>query len=318
MNKTTGILFCLNVLRKYSDLKHPLSIKEITDYMIKDYNYKVCRQSISKYIKTLNEEGYEISQIKKKYYFNSYPFEESEISLLCHSVIANTSIPTSYSKDLIEKLKSFQSINTINKNYSLYITNVDKRNNPDLFLNIDLLSEAIDENRTITFHYYRYNDNCELIDFNKKEYLVVPLSILAKNNRFYLLAINPLMEREEVRHYRIDRIKNLKITEKYKKTKPDFSAYEYAKNRMYMQTGDIFTFKLEINNPYIFDELIDNLGLDIIINKDNDKYVVTCKSPEQSIIYFACQYIKYVTIIEPQSTKEKIVALLKESLKNYK
>ena len=286
--------------------------------MASEYENDICRQSIGKYIKLLNNEGINIAKNKKKYYFADRNFDDSEIELLCHSVMANPSIPATYSSDLIRRLKALQSINFGNKRLDFNICNVDKRDNRELFLNIDIISKAIDENKTIRFHYLRYGDDKQMHDFKNREYYLAPLCIVCKQNRFYLLATSANCEFSGVRHYRIDKIQKIKIADECHMAKPNIDAYEYTKNRIYMQSGDIRTFKLLINDPYIFDELIDNCGMDIVVKKVRDNaYEVIVKAPESSIVFLACQYIQFIKVLSPLETKNKVINLLKNSLMNY-
>lgn len=319
MKRITSVVDCLRVLEKYSDPKHQLSQEDIIQKMKEDFDSDICRQSIAKYIKALNENGYNISHNKRRYYYDSRLFEDSEIELLCHSVMANPSIPSKYSAELIQKLQELQSVHFAeNKNLNFNICNVDKRDNRDLFWNIDNISDAIENKLIIHFHYFRYNENKKLVDFNDKEYTVVPVKILAKQNRFYMLAISPNQEFEGIRHYRIDRIKNIAKGEVYRYRIPHIDAYEYARHRTYMQGGEIERFKLEVTSRYMFDEIIDNCGMNIDINKVGEEtYHVSLKAPESSVIFLAFQYIRYIKILEPLKTKEKMLKLLEESLVKY-
>lgn len=319
-NTNNGLVHCLKVLMTYSDYDHPLSLNDIIDLIEQDFNRSYCRQSISKYITELNKMDILIESRKRKYYYDNRLFEDSEIELLCHSVISNTTIPANYSMDLIDKLKNMQGkYFANNKNLSFNICNLSKRDNQDLFLNIDMISGAIDKSCALSFHYYRYNSEKQFINFSKKTYRVVPIFTIALDNRFYLVALSADGSFEGYRHYRIDKIKDIKIEEKHKLQLPECNPYDYARHRIYMQSGEIEKFELEIkNNQFIFDELIDVCGIDIEISKkDKDTYRAIIYAPEQSIIYLAFQYIQFIKIISPARTKNKIIDILKEKSEEY-
>lgn len=314
-----GVAQCLTILQKYSDVNHPLSTEEIIDLFNKEYNQNVCRQTVSSYIKSLREMDIEIPTLKKKCYFDDRIFEDSQVELLCHSIMSCVSISQKYSEELIDKLKSMQSVYFAdNYNLDFNIKNVDKRDNKELFFNIELISKAIDDNMTIKFKYHRYNSH-KVLEEQNKEYHVVPLCTLAYQNRFYLIAQSANNSFEGIRHYRIDKIKTIVMGEENHLKKITVNPYKYSKHRLYMQSGDILEFELEVDkNPMFLDELIDVCGLDIKITDRGDYYLVRVLAPETSIIYFACQYIQYVKLVKPISTKNKIIEILNNKLLEYK
>ena len=314
------ILECLAVLYKYSDKNHPLAIAQIDKKMQELYgSTPTCRQTMTSYFKYFNKMGIQIGQVKRKYYYDNRCFEDSEIELLCHSIMANNSIPLSFSLELIEKLKDIQGIHfASNKKLDFNICNVDKRENKELFLNLDTISEAINKNCCISFNYYRYNEDKHLVNYSGKDYNVAPLCTLAFQNRFYLIAINSCDGEEDYWHFRIDKIKNIKLTGRFIKKKLMIDPYKYVRHRLYMQDGNIEQYELEVEkNRFILDELVDVCGQDIEIeDKDDNHYKVIIKAPEKSLIFLACQYIQYVKVITP-SIRNKVMEILNQELKEY-
>lgn len=320
MTTKLKIIQFLEILYKYSDAKNPMSMDEIISRLQSDYGIKACRQTVADYIRCLNDLEIPIEVYKKKYYYDNRLFEDGEIELLCHSVMANSSIPLDFSKDLILKLKRLQSTHFANgKNLAFNIYNVDKRDNKDLFLNVERISHAIDNQKVISFSYHRYDYRKELCDSNNKRYYVIPLCTLAYQSRFYLAASSHDDSYDGIRHYRIDKIKDIKLENDVDKTIVELDPYAYSRHRLYMQAGPINEYELEVaNNHFIFDELVDVCGLDIDIEaKSKDSYRVLVKAPESAIIYFVCQYIQYVKLLKPANTKNKIIDILKNKLQEY-
>lgn len=316
-NKKIMIVQFIKLMKKYTDYDHRLSIKEIINLYKEEYDDTICRQAISNYIKELDEIGIEILCSKSKYYYSddNRDLIDAEVELLCHSVMSSYVIPLSYSEDLIKKLKQTQSIKYIaeNKNLDFNISNIDKRENKELFLNFETISKAIDDNAYISFDYFRYNADKKLCKNRSDSYKTLPIRTVSMQNKFYLITYNE--KYNSFTHYRIDKIGNVKILEKALKV-IEIDPYEYTKNRLYMYGGDIETFEL-FTDEYILDEIIDLFGKEVKINKKDNHYVVEVKTTKEAIIFFACQYIKHVTVIKPNNIKEEIIDILKNKLDEY-
>lgn len=314
MDKRIISLDILLILRKYSDNKHPLGLSNILKLLKDEYDEEVCRQTVRKYLDDLVDAGIDIKKNKSKYYLNEREFEKEEIELLCHSVMASNTIPLTYTKELIDKLKNTQSIYFANnKNLEFNIYNSDKRNNKDLFYNIYLISEAIDEGIYLEFDYQRYNYKAELVT-NNKRYKVIPLRTVSMQGRYYLITYNE--KHQNYTHYRIDKIVNVEKGEKYKDIK-SLDLDEYTKNRLYMHAGELIEFEI-IFDDVVIDEIIDLFGSDINIKCIGDnKYQAKLMTTKAAIKYFAYQYLEHVIVIKPKNISDEIKDKLEKTVGRY-
>lgn len=312
--KVTLIVECLEVLKNYSSQEHPLSCDDIIMHMQEDYNHTACRQVISRYIKELNEIGIQITKEKRRYYYDDHYLLNEEVEVLCHSIMANSTIPLVYSKDLIDKLKKGQGVGfSSNKNLDFNIYNVDKRDNREIYLNIATISKAIDEGMDISFDYYFYDAKKRLVKKRDKRYVVTPCRTVAYQSRFYLIAYQD--KYGDYSHYRIDKMKDV-IIEKKSKNKCDIDPYGYTRHRLYMQSGPIEEYLIDIDRSLI-DEVIDLFGVDTKIEELNNRYRVLVKTTRTALIYFACQFIEYVEVIEPIEVRDRIKEMLKKAVIKY-
>ena len=228
--KNGNILYILNVLRKYSDEEHKLSISNLKQKIKEEYGEEIDPRTIRRNINLLKEKfGYDISTYndnKIGYYLSNDPetdFEPGEIRAIIDTFSYSTFVEKSFANGIIKKCKNLQTVyeNEKIKNYRIYSPK-GRTSNKEVIKNIEDISNSIINKNKVKFEYWKY-----CIVGNKIEKRVVsnpivsPFAILYDKQQFYMLGIKEGFD--EFFHYRLDRIKNLeelskkvtiKITEK--------------------------------------------------------------------------------------------------------
>ena len=214
--KNGNILYILNVLKKYSDENHMLSVAEIKRKIQEIYNVEIDPRTIRRNINLLKYKlNYDISTREENgggYYINrdsDTDFEPGEIRAIIDTFSYANYIVPSIAKEIINKCKNMQNIyeNEKLKNYKIY-SNDTKTDNMEVIKNIEDISEAIYNSNKIEFEYWKYEIN------KKKKKVIVsrpkvsPYAIVYDKQQFYLIGIKE--GNTEFFHYRLDRIKNLK------------------------------------------------------------------------------------------------------------
>ncbi len=169
------IIRIMQILEYYSDANHPLTQEEIIKKLYDDYGIEAERKAIGRNVALLqdmferdatnkNATAIVIESSKRKGAFlDKRLFEDSELRLLIDSVLASKHISERYSKDLIDKLSSLS-----NKYFKSNVKHVysvkdwDKTENKALFWNIEIIDEAIEKSRQITFDYNKYRADKKL------------------------------------------------------------------------------------------------------------------------------------------------------------
>lgn len=308
-----------DILREYTDENHPLKRQEILNLLKIRYDIHITRQTLKTHFDALMDIGIEVSQYEsnKGYYLITRNFEKSEIHLLCNAVYSSHFIPESDSRMLIERLLHTQS-KYVSKNFknNVYVKNTRKSINKQFFLNIDLLLEAIQNNRAVSFIYMKYNHRKELVPRREKRYLIHPYHIVYSNENFYLICQND--NYDNLSHYRIDRMQDIIITDMpLKKLGKHFDPYDYSKTKIFMYGGNEERITL-LCDDIILDDIIDRFGQDVLIQPaHHNQFEARIKSSKQGIIYFALQFAKHCTIIEPKNIRDEIRQILKDTLHKY-
>ncbi len=328
------IINILDILKKYTDSEHTLTQKEIIEKLEKEYQMKADRKSVKRNLMNLIDFGYDIEydtisktnkngdeeNINTNWYFN-HEFNKSELRLLIDSLIFSKHIPNKQCIDLIEKLKSLSNIHFDAK--AQYITRLQNEilPNKQLFLTIDILNDAIEKKKQVSF---LYNDfDIDKNRYPKKDrdgdiirYLINPYQMVAANGRYYLICNND--KHNDITHYRIDRITEIEIIENTIKPKPkNFNLQKHMAEHIYMFSGDSVrvTFKAKRN---IINEIIDWFGKEVVFSNATDEYVdVNVTVNESAFFYWVLQYSLFIEVLEPTKLRQEIKKAINEVAKKY-
>lgn len=320
-NKNTVLFRIYQVLFDYSDEKHPLTQQQIIDKLNADYGIELERKAVGRNLSFLRDMGFEIHSDRNGSYLEDRPLENSELRLLIDGVLSSRHISAKYSKDLIEKLIFLGGVNF--KPHVRHIYSVNdwgKYEGKELFLNIDLIDEAIEGSRKITFIYNKFGADKKLHGTSRNT--VSPYQMILHNQRYYLMGFNDKWQ--GVRFYRIDRITEVKLTDEPSVPISQVEGYEnginysaIANERPYMYTDKPERITLKCHSGLI-DQVIDWFGFDITVEENDGEYAtVKVKSSPSAMMYWALQYGDGVEVIAPENLRSRIKDMLKTISQKY-
>lgn len=210
----------IEILKSYSDENVSLSIKEIQHHMRKRLGVDVDRRTIYAYIRDMKALGIDVSDYDKSkegYYINSNCFEASEVRFLADAVLTSNFVTRRRTEAILEKLRTFNSIYQ-NKDFlkDVYIEDIPKSTNEDVFISMARISEAIKFSRKIRFNYCEYNYFRELeckVDENGnlREFVKSPVHMVLRDKNYYLVCEDE--DSEVFQYFRIDMMLNVLVIE---------------------------------------------------------------------------------------------------------
>ena len=321
--KKLALLRILQILHQYSDSEHPLKQETIAHYLDVDYGITLERKAVSRNLKLLKDADFEICFDKDGCYLLHRTFENAELRMLIDSVLCSKSIPAGYSKDLIDRLCTLS--NQYFKANVKHVYTVDQWNKTDnraLFLNIDLIDEAIENHRQLRYTYNKYGIDKKL--HRSSTQYVSPYQMILHNQTYYLMAFSSFWK--NIVFHRIDRMTDMKITDrpatpinglKGYENGIDYKEISSALPYMYTDKPERIDF---ISDMCITDQIVDWFGHDIVMTKDaeNPKKVrVRVKASPKAMKHWAMQYIDHVEITYPESLRKSIQKSLNEAIKKY-
>ena len=339
------IMHILDILKKYTDEDHRLSQKEIGEILKNEYDMVVDRKSIKRNLMDLIDLGFEIEysesvrmvrdkatgKLEESCFLSDFylvrEFTDSELRLLIDSLLFSKHIPYSQCKELIGKLEGLS-----NRYFRARVGHI--RTMPDLslhsqqlFYTIEVLDEAISKGRHVSFTYNSYGTDKKLHPRrdsagNVREYIVNPYQIAAANGRYYLICNYD--KYDNVAHYRLDRITNIKLLptpakpmEQVKGLEHGFDLPRHMAEHVYLFAGESgpVTFRAK---KYLLNDIIDWFGLDAVFTDvTDDELTVRVRVNRAAMLCWALQYGKYVRVTHPADLVDELAAVTAEMAKRY-
>ncbi len=335
------IVHILDILRRYSDADHRLSQKDILEILRREYETEADRKAIKRNLANLMEAGYPIEyteRIRKNAngeeeilctdWYLEREFSDSELRLLIDSLLFSRHIPCSQCREPIEKLEGLSNQYFRARVRHVYNLPEDTPRNPQLFWTIETLDEAIEENRQVEFHYADFGTDKKLhprtgSDGSVRVYRVNPYQMVAVNGRYYL--IGNYGNYYNLSHYRLDRIRDIRILDTPAKPSRAVKGAEYGLNLPQHMAEHIYMFAGESRrvtmrtSPGMAGDLIDWFGSEITFSEETEETLLASVTVSQEAMRFwALQYAPYVTILEPKSLAETVKKDLEAALEKYR
>lgn len=305
---------------KYKIKETPKTLKKLLDDMVYAELIETGEQKDRK-TKKIDENGKLIEEdtTMTMGYFVEKDFSDDELLWIIHNTIFSKQLTENKSNNLVKKLLKLgtnglkQKVGSVEGMKQFYHTP-----NPAVSNNIETLSDAIHEDKTVQFIYTEYKKDKQLHPLSEEPITVKPARMVPLNGFYYLIAYET--ESETIQHYRIDKIKNLKKTD----IKTDFSSKnsrinidEYLSSHSFMFVGKPIPVKIKVPEDKI-GLVIDRFGDKIHIYRDDSDYVsIGFNSNESDLYVWALENGDYVEVIEPQSVRDRIRITVADMYKKY-
>ncbi len=307
----------LKILYEYSSPEHYISMPELQRLMREKYGLEVDRRTVTSSLQVLEAAGWDVSGYDREgrgYCLMSRLFELPEVRLLMDSVYSNPTVPKKQTENLIAALQELLPSHQRHRYRHLrVIDRVRKSANKEIFLNIELLDEAITEKKIVQFTYCRYNVNGELVNRRERRYYASPLALYAANGFYYLLCMN--VGFNNVAPYRLDKIKEVVKTERDAFDPPeDFRPEEFANSGVLMYGGEVVTAKLLCKNEAL-DYMIDTFGRDARMTDNGDgTFNMTVTGSFLGLKYWAVHYLDRVKVLAPPALRDAVEEMIKNNM----
>lgn len=303
----------IDLFKKRSDPDHPLTIEEITKYL-ESYGITAERKSIYRDMRAMEELGYELVSLHNKhfsYYLGNREFETAELRTLVDAVQSSRFITKRKSNNLIKKLVGLATEHDAKKLASqVFVTNRIKTSNESIFYNVDAIHSAIAENRRISFTYFDWSlKKSRIYRKNGGEYVVSPWALIWNNENYYLIAYDGA--ENMIKHYRVDRMSGITVSEKLREGKDKFKEVDvatYAKHYFGMYNSAVESVKLNCANE-ITNVVIDKFGTDADFEllPDEETFNVTAEVAVSPVfLSWVMMFGGKIKIVSPESAKQKL------------
>ncbi len=320
--KKLALIRIWQILKDYSDDRHPLTQEHIANLLEQDYGIILERKAISRNISLLKEAGADIESQKGGCYLAQRDFEDAELRMLIDGILSSKHITAKHSRDLIDRICALS-----NRYFKANIRNIhsvndwSKTDNQAIFFNIEQIDTAIERGRQLHYDYNKYGVDKKL--HKSSQQYVSPYQMILHNQRYYLMAYSEYWG--NMVFHRLDRMTNMSILDKPATPLRSLPGYENGINYkdlsstmpyMYTDTPENIDF---IADARIVDQIIDWFGRDIRImpTEDEQKLRIHLKASPQAMVHWALQYLPYVEVESPDSLRAKIRDTLQSGLEKY-
>ena len=255
-----------------------------------------------------------IHSIKKKgFIFEDDYLDDGQLQLLLDSIIFHKDLGSEDKKVLIQKMLTFSSGNQ--KKRLILNESSEQKLSFSLFLNLDTLIKAIDQQKMVSFDYvnYKYEDHhfYEATKFHQCS----PYHIVLNNNHYYLIAYDDKRE-EELSNYRVDRMRRILIrNQDMIDIRSQFDMNKRIEGMMNMYLGSE---KVDLTIQFhksITREIISQFGLELFIEeKQMGWYETTIEDIELTggLIGWLFMLQKNIRVIGPYQLKEEMKKRIKD------
>nr|WP_240908723.1 WYL domain-containing protein [Paenibacillus timonensis] len=226
--------------------------------------------------------------------------------MLIDAVSSARFITPNETKRLIDKIKALTSNHLAKKlQHQISVDPSVKALNQEVRYHIDQIHTSIDEHKFITFQYGNYNVKKKFVLRHEgKFYTAIPLALVWNNDYYYVVAKS--QSHNEIKHYRVDRMKNVSvITETF--TPIDFNIAEHMRQSFNMYPGEVEYIEIQFDN-HLINVVIDRFGQDINIWKiDDQNFSIKIKAAiSEGLLRWILMWGSDAKVISPQTLVEKL------------
>ena len=339
------ILYILNILRKYTDANHTMTQQQIADKLQSEYGIEVNRATIKRNLADLIDAGYDISYtpVSRSYIdkqtgqkeeniiytdlYYEHDFTESELHMLIDGLLFSRSVPYSSRKELIKKLGDLSSSHFSQRMRHVHSMSADSPENKKLFLNIEVLDEAITEGKQVEILYGYYGTDLKLHerrndDGTVKKQLLNPYQLVASEGRYYLICNKD--NYDNVANYRIDRIMEITLLDTPSKPRNQVAGLEdglklekYMYQHVNMFSGEPEKVEFIVPKKYV-SLVIDFFGKHVsFFEKEDDTVSCNIMVSREAMRHWASQFAGIVRVVSPESLAEEIREEIRKAAANY-
>lgn len=321
------LIYLLEILKDKTDEFHPLSADEICEELSKK-GISAERKAIYSDIETLVACGFDVikSGSPRGFFLGQREFEFAEVRLLIDAVSAAGFISKNKTEELVGKLGTLVSefdAKEIKKR--VHIEHRAKTDNESIYYMIDDINRAIVGRKKIEFDYGKLEFEDNKTKMKYRHHKVSPYAFIWDSDHYYLVANNE--KYDNLMHLRIDRMKNVFVTNQdirhfseVSEYKYQFDTADYAKKAFNMFGGEAKKIEIECKAK-LLDQMYDKFGSDIWVRRiegsDNFKFTATA-SVSDGLIGWLMQFGSDLCVTYPAELKEQMKLKAEQLANIYK
>ena len=274
-NQKLKLYYLSRIMLEETDEDHEITMPEILE-RLEEYDVTADRKSIYDDLRALEVLGLEVigEQRGREYFYHvsSKTFEIAELKLLTDAIQSSRFITEKKSRELIKKLMTLVSRHEATQlQRQVVVQGRIKTMNESIYYIVDEIHRAIAGNRQISFGYMRWNTKKELEPRRDAPYRVSPWALTWDDENYYLIAHDE--EAECIKHFRVDKMRNIEILGERRSGKDRFREFDlaqYARMSFGMYSGEKRSVKIAFKDEMV-GVFLDRFGKDIPVHPSAEK-----------------------------------------------
>jgi predicted DNA-binding transcriptional regulator YafY len=298
-------------------------MEQIITMLKSRYDITAERKSIYSDMAAFRETGFlDITTPQGKergYSVASRTFELSELKMMIDSIQASKFLSEAKTRELIKKLETQCSkYEAQSLQRQVVVANRVKSMNTNVFHNMDAIHAAISATAQIQFKYFDFDLSKQRKYFKKGEkYTVSPWAMIYVDDNYYLLAYDA----GRFKHFRVDKMDSVVESGAEREGKEAFDQIDmsaYTKYTFSMFGGGIEKVTMVFSNRMI-GAVMDRFGRDVLVMKEDERHfrITVPVAVSNQFFGWVLGLGSMVTIVEPQTVRDKFVALLDKMRVRY-
>ena len=228
-NGKLRILYILRMLEEETDEERGLSMAGIVE-RLGDYGMSADRKTVYADFKLLREFGLKIGTAQRnpvEYYVQNHDFTIDELMLMVDAVQSCRLLTQTQADKISRNVKLLATEGQQEKiERRIHVDGRARGRNDAALANVDAIHEAMRKKSRITYTYWKMGtDGKQHAQHEGALYDVTPMRVTFSDNYYYLTAFS---ERDqEVREYRVDRMRDVRVTGERARRGAEIPDYDY-------------------------------------------------------------------------------------------
>ena len=303
-----------------TDEQHPISTAQIETALRERFGIETYRITIQKDIAALEAAGYDVVTIRttqNKYYLASRAFELPELKLLIDAVESSKFITERKSRVLVEKLTALagsHQAGELRRNIS--ISDRIKPKNEQIYYIMDVINEAINRKRKISFLYFAFDgDKRRKLKNDGEKYIFSPYTLTWNGDFYYVVGFSE--KHGKVATFRVDRIYSVpKLLEEPAVPSPkDYTIADFSEKafRLFDKEHERVTLLCEDG---MMNTVLDHFGEKIKTERADETHFRTTVEVALSPTFYSWvfEFGGGIKILSPQSAQNAYRELAKKAM----
>lgn len=323
-NQKLKLLYLAKIFLEETDGKTGLTMPQIIEHL-REYGISAERKALYRDIKALREFGMDIQRYNRspmQYALANREFSQPELLLLVDAVQSSRFLDIEKSRELIDSIRALASKRqreTLSKR--MHVEGRIKMQNESVFYNVDIVQEAIQAHRRVSFHYFKYDvEKKKVRQHGGDRYLETPVELIYSDGYYYLVTYND--KHDGFTNYRVDRMTEVMVSDEPATRNERIASFDpeaYTAQAFSMFNGEPKTISLIVDGE-VMSSIVDRFGSDVESHALDGSHARVYARVKVSDVFYGwlAQFGTKVRVEKPRSVVQGYTEYLQRIVSAYR